>query len=415
MTAQRDRDIRSGLAPAAGIRLLLAALSLAAGCATDGTPAAACTVPSVDCGSTPTPAFDAEGGLWVAFAFEGRVYVARAEDPLGDFAVPVRVNEVAEELDVNGENRPKIAFGNGGEVFVSWTRKLPGGFNGEIRFSRAAAGAQRFEAPRTINDDGLVTGHRFETLHVDSDGHVYMVWIDKRDLVAAEAGGRDYVGAAVYYTVSTDGGATFATNRKVADSSCECCRIAVARAPNDDVALFYRAIFDEHIRDHAFAMINERGVALSSVRATWDGWRLDACPHHGPAILPAADSGFHLTWFTGGAQNQGVYYGRLNPVDGSLSDIRSVAGTPAAGHPSLAAGSDGIALAWKEFDGQSTNVRVIRSVDDGTSWSLPETLASTVGGSDHPLLLSHAGDIFLSWHTGDEGLRVIPVAFANGD
>jgi len=369
----------------------------------------------VDCGRTPTAAFDQAGRLWTAFEFDGRIYVAAAERPGANFSTPVPVNADPEQVDINGENRPKIAIGPAGTVHVSWTRKMPGGFNGEIRYSRSTDGGRKFDAVRTINDDGLATGHRIETLLVDGRGDVYLAWIDKRDLVAATDRGDDYAGAAVYYAVSTDGGATFQPNRKVADHSCECCRIAAAATPDGDVALFYRAIFDANVRDHAFAAVATDGVTRAVRRATRDEWRIDACPHHGPALLAVGRSAFDLAWFTNGSERKGIFYGRFDADSGEVTRIRAVSASPSAGHPSLARSDGSLFVAWKEFTGETTDVLLIESADGGMSWSSPVTLARTSGASDHPFLLAHDGRLFLSWHTGDEGLRIFAAGAPSGE
>ena len=370
--------------------------------------------PSVHCGRTPTATFDDDGRLWIAFEFGGRVYVSTAGQDLDAFTAPVAVNEDAEEIDVNGENRPKIAIGPEGRIFVSWTRKLPGGFNGEIRFSRSLDGGSSFEEARTINDDGLITGHRFETLLVDAGGNVYLAWIDKRDLVAAKAAGEAYAGAAVYYTVSTDHGETFAANRRVAAHSCECCRIAASETPGGDVALFYRAIFGDNIRDHAFAAVDTEGIAMPMRRATDDDWYIEGCPHHGPALASAGEDEFDLAWFTDGDNRSGVYYARFRPVGDGLARLAAVSTAASAGHPSLARMPGRLLLAWKEFTGEQTVVRLIESTDDGRSWSEPVTVASTLHDSDHPFLVAHGDRAYLSWHSADEGLRVLPIAGGHG-
>ena len=365
--------------------------------------------PSVHCGRTPTTAFDDDGNLWVAFEFGGRVYVSMGGIDLEAWSAPVAVNEIAEEIDVNGENRPKVAIGPGGEVYVSWTRRLPGGFNGEIRFSRSLDGGSSFEPARTINDDGLVTGHRFETLLVDAEGNVFLAWIDKRDLVAAKAAGEEYAGAAVYYSVSSDRGETFVANRKVSSHSCECCRIAASETPDGEVALFYRGIFGDNIRDHAFAAIDAGSVTKPMRRATDDDWYIEGCPHHGPAIASAGENAFDLAWFTDGRNRSGVYYARFRPDAGQLEQLIPVSTAASAGHPSLSRVPGRLLLAWKEFTGERTEVRLIESGDDGRSWSQPATLASTERDSDHPFLVAHGNAVFLSWHSADEGLRIVPV------
>ena len=56
-----------------------------------------------------------------------------------------------------------------------------------------------------------------------------------------------------------------------------------------------------------------------------------------------------------------------------------------------------------------TLLNVIRSVDDGNSWSTPETILKSSEGSDHPLLLKNENGVFLSWHSDEHGYIFRPI------
>jgi len=363
---------------------------------------------SVHCGRTPTTAFDTNGRLWVSYVIDEQVYVVWSDDQGKTYSDPVRVNSVPEPVYTNGENRAKIAFGPNGEIYVSWTKVLEGPFAGDIRFSRSIDGGKSFEPVRTINDDGLITSHRFESIYVTASGNIFMAWLEKRDQVAALKAGREYNGAAVYYTYSTDNGATFVPNRKVADYSCECCRIAMSETAYGDVAIFWRHIYDGTTRDHGFAELGTDGVVTPAQRATVDNWKIEACPHHGPTMVTASEVGYHISWFTLGDVRKGIFYGHYDPESGDINNLYPVAGA-GSGHPHLARVENKLYLVWKQFDGEKTGIRMMISVDEGASWQAVTTVADTADASDHPLLITHDGTVFLSWHTATEGLRIIPL------
>lgn len=161
------------------------------------------------CGAAPSASFDENGRLWVAFVHDQHVYVSHSDDRGSSFSPAVQVNAVAEDTEYNGENRPKMVTRDGRTILLSWTTKTSPKFTGEIRFTRSIDGGRSFETPRTINDDKLFTGHRFESLFLTESGHIYLAWIDKRDLEASLLQDKTYVGAAIYYAVSADLGATF--------------------------------------------------------------------------------------------------------------------------------------------------------------------------------------------------------------
>ena len=368
---------------------------------------------SVHCGAAPSAAVDATGRLWVAFVQDQHVYVASSADLGASFSTPVRVNPVAEDAEYNGENRPKIIV-DGERIFVSWTKKTSPRFTGEIRFARSTDAGKTFSEPRTINDDGLFTGHRFESLFLTESGHLYLTWIDKRDLEAHLRTGEQYSGAAVYYAVSSDAGETFSANTRVANHSCECCRIAVAPRGESDIAILWRQIFGETTRDHAITVLSPDGKVAEVQRASYDEWQINACPHHGPTLAQGdqADD-YHMGWFSNGDRHKGVYYGRFSFASGEPEAVFAVDANPGAGHPFLATLDGRVHLVWKGFDGQRSLIRHIQSMDNGDTWSAPVTLASTGEGSDYPLLVRTADSLYLSWHSQEHGYRFQAIAGAD--
>jgi hypothetical protein len=367
---------------------------------------------SVDCGQTPSAHYDSDGRLWVIFAQNQHAYAVRSDDGGDTFSAPVQVNASPENIETNGENRPKILTDAAtGMIYVSWTQKTAGQHTGNIRFSRSDDGGQSFEPVRTINDDGLLTSHRFESLFLASSGHLYITWLDKRELEYAAQRGESYTGSGVFYTVSDDHGQTFAANRKIADHSCECCRIAVAPHGDDGMALMWRHVFDGTTRDHAIAGVGPDGVRTTFSRATLDDWQIDACPHHGPAMaLSSADTDdavYHMTWFSAGDRHKGIYYGRHNLTTGDTGQVRQIDGSAGASHPQIAQWQGIQHLVWKRFDGIDTKLLWIYSRDNGANWSEPQPLASTDGASDHPLLVTGPGGLQASWHSRNEGYQLL--------
>ena len=359
---------------------------------------------SVHCGSTPSATLDSEGRLWVAFVQNEFVYVSQSNDLGKSYSDPVAVNPVAEDAEHNGENRPKIIVDESGTIFVSWTLKTSPRFTGEIRFSRSIDNGKSFEAPRTINDDNLFTGHRFETLFLSESGHLYLTWIDKRDLEAKLEKGEEYIGAAVYYAVSDDKGASFSKNYRVANNSCECCRIAIAPKGPENIAILWRQVFGEDVRDHAIAELTPTGETLVTNRASFDEWHINACPHHGPTMALSSLSGdYHMSWFTNGDVNQGIYYARYSFDEQKSNSLFQVDSQPGAGHPYLTEFDQKLYLVWKGFNGKETLLNLITSSDDGISWSSPKTLLITDKGSDHPLLIKDTESLYLSWHSDEFG------------
>jgi hypothetical protein len=344
-------------------------------------------------------AFDGHGDLWAVTTLNGHVLAHRSADAGRTWQARARVNALAEPIGAGGDSRPKIAVGPGGELYVTWTQPLQQPYTGHIRFSRSLDGGRSFSAPVTLNTDRQEITHRFDTVAVGAGGRVFVAWIDKRDMVAQ---GKGYRGAAVYYAVSDDRGASFRGDFKVADHSCECCRIALLPRADGTMLALWRHVFEPNVRDHALARLQPDGRASPLRRATFDDWRIDACPHHGPSLAGGEGDELHAVWFSQAPARSGVFYGRLR--EGGVDGQRRVGGETAE-HADIAAIGRRVAVAWKEFDGKRGVLKAMVSEDAGRSWA-ERQLMSTEGASDQPRVLEYDGRFYVFWHTRNEPLSV---------
>ncbi len=350
-----------------------------------------------------TAAFDHRGTLWAAHKVDGHVVVSRSGDFGRFWSAPVRVTPQPEVTDTGSDARPKIACGPGGEIYVSWTRPMTKPYTGEIRFARSVDGGATFAAPLIVHADRQEITHRFDALAVDARGRVVVAWVDKRDLVTARpVGSVAYRGAAIYFAVSDDRGATFQGDRKLADHSCECCRIALVPRDDGGMTAMWRHIFAPNIRDHAIADIGADGRGGVLQRATFDEWALDGCPHQGPALALDGAGRRHAVWFSGAPKNSGVFYGR--PEKGGVAGLRRV-GSLTAQRADIAVQGRRVAVVWKEFDGERWQLRGMISEDGGERWrEFP--LASTEEASDQPRLLRWQEQFLVFWNTRTAPLSV---------
>ena len=362
------------------------------------------------------------GELWiVALDAQQKLFVQNSPDQGRSWSAPRVLDTGSDKVVADGENRPKLAFGPRGWAVITYTEPLARPYTGQIRMLRSDDGGRSFSAPFTVHRDRQVITHRFESVAFDAKGTLHTLWIDKRDLEAqiaaapapAEAGsgagrgGRaarpkvDYRGAAIYRNESTDGGRSFGPDLKLADHSCECCRIALAPSPDGGLVALWRHVFAPNERDHGFAPL---GVAAAQpVRATFDRWALDACPHHGPGLTPAATGGYHAVWFGDRAGQMRVRYGRL-AADGTPQGEVRVLPDERAEHAAVLGVGEQVAIVWRSFDGQATRWRAWLSKDDGRSFRLQE-LGSTTDDNDHPLLVQQGGKIHALWRTS-QGVKV---------
>lgn len=385
---------------ALGTALLLGLAALPAA-AMDGMPG---TAARPELGAS--AAFAPDGTLLVASKQGEHVVLRRSTDEGRSWSAPSPVNAQPETISADGENRPKIAFATDGGLLVSWTRPLGKPYSGAIRLARADDG-EHFAPPLTVHRDPAEITHRFETLLALPGNRVLAAWIDKRDLEAAK-GKTPYRGAAIYTALSTDGGRSFQPERKLADHSCECCRIAAATDGDGAPLLLWRHVFAPNERDHALARLQPDGGAAAVQRATFDRWKVDGCPHQGPSLAVDADGVRHAVWFNQKDGEGRVHYGRLRLGNEIRVEGQRPVGGPRAAHADLAVAGGQLAIAWKEFDGERTRLGLLRSADGGRSFA-EQPLAATDGASDQPRVIARQDKLYVFWHTEKEGFRLFPL------
>jgi hypothetical protein len=347
-------------------------------------------------------AFAPDGSVVVVGLDAGKLFMQRRLVD-GEWGERLRLEIGDDTVATNGDNRPKIAFGPASEVAISYTHPLAKPYTGEIRMLRSADGGQNFSLPFTVHQDRQIITHRFDAIQFDARGDLYTFWIDKRDAEQARRSAKDnpsaYEGAAIYYNIASDGGRTVSEDRKLADYSCECCRISLIAEPVEGVAALWRHVFAGSIRDHAFARVT-RTQASSRVRASHDDWVVRACPHHGPGLARAAGGGYHAVWFGEHKGFQRVRYGRLDAKGHAVGRVLELPDARAE-HPDIVSAGQRVVIAWRSFDGTNTQISVWISEDDGRHFTL-RRLHSSEFDNDYPRLIERNGKIALVWRTERE-------------
>lgn len=277
-----------------------------------------------------------------------------------------------------------------------------------VRFSRSTDGGKSFSEPVTINDNLQVIRHRFDSLEVGKNGELFVAWLDARKAEAEKAAGREFKGLSLYYSVSTDGGKHFSANKPIAEHICECCRIDTAVAPDNTPVIVWRHIFDGGIRDHALVKFKDWQTPDTMQRMSHEDWKIDACPHHGPALSITESGVYHAVWFSNAPSKQGLFYGYSTDAGKSFSAPINF-GKDGASHPHVLALNKQVFVTWQEFDGKNNLALLMKSVDEGKSWSKPEVLAQTVEMADEPFLIHDEQQVYLSWQMEQSDYQLMAV------
>jgi hypothetical protein len=356
-------------------------------------------------------AFAPDGSLWwVGLNADNQLVIqsAPAATTPPQWSAPRVIDIGGDPVSADGENHPKLLFGPNATVLIAYTQPLAKPNTGFVRMLRSIDGGKTFSKPTTVHADRQEITHRFESIGFDAKGVLHAIWIDKRDLEAAPRVGNksSYRGAAIYRAFSLDGGATFGPDLKVADHSCECCRIALAQGVDGVTNAMWRHVYEPDVRDHAFAALGATTTApTATVRATFDEWHVNGCPHHGPGLVAAAEGGFHTVWFgirqQDGASASGVRYARLK-ADGS-PDAQTVRrlNDDRAEHADVMAQGQRVAIVWRSSDGLQTTLKAWLSTDSGKTFT-ERTLAQVQGDNDFARPVQHGARMAVVWRNPKE-------------
>ncbi|MDP8567363.1 sialidase family protein [Methylophilus aquaticus] len=353
-------------------------------------------------------ASDAQGRLLQVQVRQGQVWLSVSEDAGKHFSPPVAVNGSQMNIVADGEIRPKVAVAANGNIYVSWSEALKKPFVGAIWFARSLNGGKSFEPAYIVHQDKQESMHRHDELQIAADGTLTLFWVDMRDALAARAVGKPYDGAAIYYVVSTDMGKHFLAAQKLADNSCDCCRIATASKPDGTVAVLWRHVFAGGERDHAMAEIKP-GTKPVLVRASYGHWKMNGCPQHGAALAMGEGFGYHLAYFDGAGDRPGLRIARMDGEAWVTSPPKRFGDNRKnAGYPALYSLGDKVWLAWREQGSNGMEILSMASLDGGKTWNSPSVMLRGAGKLDYPFWLSLQGQVVLVINTAERGLQVLP-------
>jgi hypothetical protein len=373
--------------------------------------------------SNPTVAVGADGAYYVAWVGtangESNVWLARSADGRS-FPLPVRVNDIAGDAAPHEQAPAQVAAGPHGIVYVAWQnnrrvadRRFP---YSDLRLARSSDGGQSFEPAITVNDDaaGPPSSHTFHDIAVGDDGTVVVSWIDARERTRLEGAGAPagmsthgeaglgngpadpLPGPEIRIARSADSGRSFEPSQVVAAEACPCCRTSLDVAPDGTIAVSWRAVTEDNIRDVVVA----RGTAAGfgqPVRVHDDGWRIDGCPHAGAGLALDAAGRTHVAWYTGAAEGQGLFYA-MSEGDATFDSPHPLltGGWVPVSQVKLAATSDGVVLAWDDRRAEPPMIRIAAARDGST----PRTIARTLTGAS-PAVAAAGDRVAIAWLDGE--------------
>jgi hypothetical protein len=339
-------------------------------------------------------AADADGApvvVWIAQ--EGDTNVLYAARP-GDGGARIRVSPPDTSVDALHQ-APGIATGPQGELYVSWSSRKPipvgGLFASDLRLSRSLDGGRTWDTHLRINEDRPIS-HSFEGLAVAPDGTVLVGWIDSRTDNRA----------ATYLARVVERGTRLAeTQRLDTAETCVCCRVDVSAGPGETVAVLWRKVFPDNVRDMVVAVSRDGGRRFSAPALVHaDHWKITACPHRGGALASDGRGRFYAVWYTEGTE------GRPDLLFASSGDGRTFSAPrrlhtapssiPDHGRLAVDAAGRGVVV-WEEATAVRRRV-VMRTVLEGGRTLTPVRPLSQAIKAFAPDVIATPRGFMIVWH-----------------
>jgi len=354
---------------------------------------------SIQCAKTATTAFSPDGRLWRVWSSNQQMFYQVSHDQGSTFEQAVKVDIPAENIAARNENRPKIAFDKNQGVYLSWAKKGKKRFTGDIRFSYSTDDGKTFSIPQTINNDGYITGHSFNEMIVSPDGEVTIVWLDSRYRYEQQKLGNKINGSELYLAKGNPRKQQSFTNEPLASGTCVCCRIAMDNDINGNLAVFWRHIFGDNIREFALITLDEKQPELAKTKQiSFDHWYIEGCPHQGGAVSINEDNRYQLVWYNQGDNGKGIFTAYSDNAGQTLSKPTHIGNnSQQAAHPHLQVRGNLVDIVWTEFDGEHYQLWHQHSNNGGISYSKATLLKQSTTSGDRPFLVKQGNALMVSW------------------
>ena len=360
------------------------------------------------------------------------VYAAWSRDGGASFEAPLRVNDVAGDARVSGEQAPRVA--GSATTRIVWVSSQGG--TAVVRSAARPSGEPAFAAASTVHREGLTGARGWASLAVGPDGAAHVAWLDGRGdppkdgatakpaepgpaAHAGHGGGRHGGSRQDLFqaTVLPDG---TRSETRIATNVCFCCKTAVATAPDGSVYVAWRHIYPPNLRDIAIARSLDGGRTFDApVRVSEDGWAIDGCPDDGPSIAVDGRGALHVAWPTRVSElGKGIFYSRSTDGGRTFAPRARVDETPGgAGHPQLALAGDRVVVVWDEKgeSGRRARLREISAAAGAAAWppQLEPAVVLATGSVSYPAVAATEKATLAAWTEGEgaaSSIRVLRIA-----
>ncbi len=326
------------------------------------------------------------------------------------------VGQVArgEDWFVNWADKPGLFERDDGTWLAHWLVKSgPATYAYDVVMAVSEDQGRTWSEPFSPHDDGTQTEHGFVSYFPLERDRAGVVWLDGRETAAAhhEHDGHAHHhhgnGAMTLRTAVVDALGGISEPALLDERVCDCCPTASAMTDAGPVVI-YRGRSADEVRDIRIVRRLADGWT-HPVKIHEDGWRIQACPVNGPALLASGEE-LIVAWFTLGADNvPRLELVRSQDSGASFTHLATLGRDRALGRVDLARWQDGFAVSWLDQAEGAARLQLARFGPDGRLIDQRELATLDAGRvSGFPKLANLKGQrLLVTWtESGDEGTQV---------
>jgi len=275
---------------------------------------------------------------------------------------------------------PDIAAQGSNQLHVVWQDDTPGNY--EIYYKKSTDGGVNWTAAQKLTSTSGASKN--PAVAAETAGRVHLVWEENN------AGNLE-----IYYKKSADGGATWTANKRLTWTSGASSRpeIAVDASSNLHVVWYDNTPGNGEIY---YTQSTDKGATWTAARRlTWTSGGSEL-----PALRIDSSDNLHLAWQDNSPGNSEVYYKKS--TDGGTTwtaNKRLTWTTGSSERPVVGADSAGtLHVAWVDNTPGNTEIYHKRSTNAGVTWDANKRLTWTVLSSYSPdLAVDSSGRVHLVW------------------
>lgn len=206
--------------------------------------------------------------------------------------------------------------------------------------------------------------------------------------------------------------------RSIASGVCYCCKTALATGDDGAVYAAWRHVYPGSIRDIAFTVSTDGGETFAEpVRVSEDNWVLDGCPENGPSLAIDARKRVHVVWptlvpgRTSGSEPTLALFHAMSEDGRTFSSRHPIPTEGFPRHPQIALGPRGeLVVVWDEQAPGIKRIALARgTIDEQGSVRFVRQAIGDAAPAVYPVVASTENGTTIVWTSGSAGQTALRV------